>query len=112
MLRIDDKLSAAETKDYVDRANASMDNAMVSGADPTKWLKSAFQDADMTYGVWPDSRARFRVGVAVLNGKALVAQARDTGQTIGARATYVRCTSEAEAQAMCQVHGDDKRAAA
>ena len=112
MLRIDDKLTAAETKDYVDRANASMDEAMAAKADPTKWLKSAFQDADMTYGVWPDSRARFKVGVAVLNGKALLAQARDTGQTLPARATYVRCTSQAEAAAMCDTFGDDKRAAA
>ncbi|MCP1549462.1 MULTISPECIES: hypothetical protein [Methylobacteriaceae] len=112
MIRIDDKLTAAETKEYIDRANASMDKAMAAKADPTKWLKSAFSDADMTYAVWPDSRAKFQVGVAVVNGKAVLAQSRDTGRTIDARSTYVRCTSQAEAQAMCEVHGDDKRAAA
>ncbi|KQO61738.1 hypothetical protein [Methylobacterium sp. Leaf88] len=112
MLRIDDKLTAAETKDYVDRANEAMDAAMAAKADPTKWLRSAFADADMTYAVWPDSQAKFQVGVAVVNGVALLAQARDTGRTIGARTTYVRCTSFAEAAAMSMVHGDDRQAAA
>ena len=112
MLRIDDKLSAAETKDFVDRANASMDQAMAAGADPATWLASAFKDADMTYGVWPDPSCEHRVGIAVLNGKAVLARARDTGVTFGARTTYVRCKSRAEAQAMCMAHGDDKRSAA
>lgn len=111
MLRIDDKLTAAQTKEFVDRANESMDEAMASGADPTEWLRDMFK-ADMTYGVWPDSSAKFQVAIAVLHGKAVLVEARDTNKTLGALSTYVRCTSEAEAGGMCIVHGDDRRAAA
>ncbi len=71
-----------------------------------------FAGADLVWAVWQEKRAPHGIRTAIVKGLDVVRQTAASGHGRAVRVAALRFRNAVEAQAVCQVHGDDRLKAA
>lgn len=90
-------------------ARATQEQCLASGANHSVWMKAAFDGADIACGYWKEDSGWVR---GLLKGEATLQRIAAGSEAFQARILRVPCREAAEAEAMCQVWGDDRPAEA
>jgi hypothetical protein len=102
-------------RDVVDLANEASDNfkkvCAERGLNERETMVRCFRECDLVFGVWPDASYPTGVAVALVKGLPVMRDALAKELTITVSQTAFRFRNAAEAEAACQVWGDDKKRA-
>lgn len=104
-------ISGEKLREAIEIANETADDIMASGRNHTEEVRDLFQEADVVIGVWPDPAASGGAQAAILKGVGrlrLIAQGR-TPQML--KQAYLRVREGSEAQALCELFGDERAVA-
>ncbi|WHQ68667.1 hypothetical protein [Methylorubrum extorquens] len=107
------ELDEAQMDDVVSMANRMTDGIIAAAGTPhSEQVADLFAGADLFWAVWQEKRAPHGVRTAIVKGIGTVRETAASEHGRALRVAAVRFRNAAEAQAACQVYGDEQAEAA